>query len=184
MLKIIPIQLVDSLIRTGINDIINQNYNSADSVFNKLNSEFPLLPFGKIYLAALNISRSYVLNEDYNDSLITKNLNDAENTAENLIDENPDNIWNIYSKALAEGYYAYYKALKENWLSAVSTGFDAIKDFEKCLSIDPNFHESMIAIGSYEYWKSKKADWIPFIEDERKDGINYLKESYSKFFLQ
>lgn len=181
-----PDPIVDSLIRKGINNIINQKYNSADSLFNKLDSEFPSLPFGKIYLAALNISRSYSLNENYNDSLITDYLNDAEDKAEILVDENPADIWNIYSKALSEGYYAYYKALKENWLSAISTGFDAIKDFEKCLSINHNFHEAMIAIGSYEYWKSKKADWIPFIEDERNDGINYLKKaiqnsSYNKY---
>ncbi len=181
-----PDNKVDSLIRNGITCIINQEYSSAESLFIKLDKDYPSLPFGNIYIAALNISKSFDYNIEYNDSLISNLLDQAESAADDLISNNPDNIWYLYSKALAEGYYAYYKAINESWFSAVSTGFDAIKDFEKCLSMNPNFNEAMIAIGTYKYWKSKQAEWIPFIEDERKEGIQLLlkainNSSYNKY---
>ena len=177
-----PDPAVDSLLHKGIELIINQDYESAGKNFNELKTRYPDLPFGDIYLAADEIAESYDFNREFNDEIISENLNKAMDKSEALLDKDENNIWNIYFVALSKGYYAYYKALNRNWFSAVSNGFDAIKYFERCLQKDSLFYDAYTAIGNFEYWKSSKTEflnWLPFVDDEREEGIKYLVKSVS-----
>lgn len=186
-LKLFPQNFPDSnvhlLLTSGINEIINENYDEAENIFIKLNKSYPNLPFGKIYLAAVEITKSSDFDIPYEKDKIKKYLDDAKKLSAKLLKENDTNIWNNYFYALTKGYKAYFEALNQNYLSAFSDGLDSYNYFNKCLSIDSNFTEAFIAIGSYKYWKSRKTEflnWIPFIQDEREIGINYLLKSLKK----
>ena len=168
---------VDSLLKRGINFIINQNYESAAKDFQELNYEYPELPFGKIYLAAEEIAKSYDFNKEFNDKLISSYLKSAIDESDSLLDIDGGNVWNIYFSGLSKGYYAYYKALNRNWFSAVSNGFDAVKDFEKCIQKDSLFYDAYTAIGNFDYWKSRKTGWLPFVSDDSREGIVYLMKA-------
>lgn len=175
-----PDHVVDSLLRKGIDDILLQNYSEAKETFKYLRSNYSLLPLGNIYLAATEIARAYDYEEPFNSDYITANLDSAEAKAKNLLDRDDNNIWYRYFWALREGYYAYYQALGKNWLSALSNGVNSVRDFEKCLGIDPDFYESFTAIGAYKYWRSRKTEflkWLPFVKDERESGIKNLQEA-------
>ena len=172
-----PNAVVDSLMKKGINEIINQKYDDAKEDFSVLNKKFPLLPFGKIYLAATEIARSYDLAEEFNTDYIEGNLDEAGKQAKLLIEKDKNNVWNYYFKALADGYYAYFQALNKNWLPALNNGMSCISGFEKCLNLNPRFYDAYTAIGSFKYWKSRKTEflhWLPFIDNEEQRGINYL----------
>jgi tetratricopeptide (TPR) repeat protein len=143
-----------------------------------LNKEFPNLPLGKIYLAANRIAEAYDYAEDFDGKFILKRLEEAKEQSEKLIDSDNENIWYQYFLALTEGYTAYFHAINESWFSALSTGVDAISEFDKILASDKKFYEAYIAIGTFEYWKSRKMefiDWLPFNIDSRKIGIERLK---------
>ena len=172
-----PDKNVDSLLNRGINFIINQNYKSAEKNFEELDNSYPNLPFGKIYLAASEIAKSYDYNLEFNDDLITKYLESAINESDSLLNDNDQNVWNIYFDALSKGYYAYYQALNRNWFSAISNGFDAVEEFQKCLNKDSLFYDAYTAIGNYEYWKSRKAGWLPFVSDYSVEGIKFIKKA-------
>jgi tetratricopeptide (TPR) repeat protein len=165
-------------LKTGINSIVKQDYDQSKIIFSSLNSEFPDLPLGKIYLAANEIAEAYDYAEEFDDDFIIKNLEDAIEQSEDLIDNNKGNIWYHYFLALARGYTAYYHAINENWFSALSEGIDAISEFENILTRDAKFYEAYIAIGTFEYWKSSKMEfmnWLPFSSDTRRIGIDRLK---------
>jgi tetratricopeptide (TPR) repeat protein len=172
-----PDARVDSLIRTGIKHIVNQDYASAKKYFNTLNEEYPQLPLGKIYLAANKIAESYDYAEDFDETYILNTLESAKEQSEKLIDLDKSNIWSRYFYALAEGYISYYDAIEGSWFSALSTGINSISEFEKILIEDKNFYEAYIAIGTFEYWKSRKLefmDWLPFATDTKNIGIDRL----------
>ena len=176
--QVYPDESVDSLLRTGIRHIVNQDYNGAEEIINLLNKEFPYLPLGKIYLAANRIAEAYDYAEDFDEEFILKRLEEAKEQSEKLIDSDNENIWYQYFLALTEGYTAYFHAINESWFSALSTGVDAISEFDKILASDKKFYEAYIAIGTFEYWKSRKMefiDWLPFSIDSRKMGIERLK---------
>lgn len=176
--QVFPNRQVDSLLQHGIKNIINQKYFKAEETFTKLDKNYPELPFGKIYLAACKIAEAYDYADEYDSEYIDSNLEKSKEIAEVLLSEDENNIWFNYYYALAEGYIAYFDAIRENWLSALSTGMNSINYFGSCLNMDENFYESYIAIGTYEYWISRKTEfleWLPFIEDDSKIGIEKLR---------
>jgi tetratricopeptide (TPR) repeat protein len=176
--QVYPDERVDFLLKTGINCIVEQDYDQAKLIFTSLDNEFPDLPLGKIYLAATSIAEAYDYAEEFDDDYILDNLDEAKEQSEELIDNVESNIWYHYFHALAEGYTAYYHAIKENWFSALSSGVDAMSEFENILFLDENFYEAYITIGTFEYWKSSKMEfmnWLPFSTDTRKIGIDRLR---------
>jgi tetratricopeptide (TPR) repeat protein len=183
-----PDHQVDSLLTDGINELISQNYSGARNVFLTLDKNYPDIPFGKIYLAALEIARSFDLKFPYKTGYIDSNLNEALNLSQKRYDNNPM-VWNKYFVALSKGYLAYFAAINKNWLSALNQGYDSMKDFDDCLSRDSSFFDCYIAIGTFEYWKSKKVEflnWLPFFSDNSQKGIELLYKaidhnSYNKY---
>lgn len=175
--QVYPDRVVDSLLRLGINNIVNQNYNAAQNVFIKLKNDYPELPFGKIYLAANKIAQAYDYAQEFDEDYILNNLEDAKDQAELLLEKDQSNIWYRYFYALAEGYISYFEAINESWFSALSSGVNSISEFEKILDSDKNFFEAYIAIGTFEYWKSRKMEfmnWLPFTNDTKNIGIDRL----------
>ena len=178
--QVYPDTSVHRMLKAGINLIIDQKYDKAEKLFNHLDKSRKDLPLGKIYLAAVSIAKSYDYGEPYNDELINGYLDDTKVISEKLLEKDSRNIWNNYFLALTEGYLAYYKALQQSWLKAFSTGLSSVSTFEQCLDLDNNFYEALIAIGSYKFWKSRKTEflsWLPFFEDEKDLGINYLQRA-------
>ncbi|MFO7526496.1 MAG: hypothetical protein R6W68_13675 [Ignavibacteriaceae bacterium] len=176
--QVYPDQKVDNLLRTGINFIVDQKYDNARKVFNELDSIHSELPLGKIYLAATEIAYSFDFEIPFDSELIESNLENAIIQAEKILERNQNDKWNVYFYALARGYASYYQAINGNWFIALKTGLSSVSAFEECLELDPEFYEAWIAIGTYEYWKSSKTDfisWLPFINDDKKSGIEKLK---------
>lgn len=177
-----PDQEVSKLLEVGIEYLLNQNYDLAKTKFSLLEKNYPNLPLGKIYLAVVDITGAYDLGEELNHSA-GKKLEDALEMSEQLLDSNPDNIWNHYFVALSKGYKAYHKALNGEWISAISSGLSSVNYFEECLEIDSSFYESYVALGTYKFWKSKKLEfleWLPFVDDESWEGIRYLELALDK----
>jgi tetratricopeptide (TPR) repeat protein len=175
--QVYPDARVDSLLRTGIHQIVNQNYKSAKQVFNILNDEYSYLPFGKIYLAANKIAEAYDYALDFDETYILNNLESAKEQSQKLFELDENNIWYQYFYALAEGYISYYEAIEGSWFSALSTGINSISEFEEILVEDENFYEAYIAIGTFEYWKSRKLEfmnWLSFTNDTKNIGIDRL----------
>jgi hypothetical protein len=175
--QIYPDPKVDSLLSSGIENIIKQEYDYAKRDFVILEKKYPEIPLGKIYLAAVEIAKSSDLALPYNLNFIYQKLDEAKDQAEDLLRQNDNEIWNYYFLALANGYRSYFNALNGDWISAFGEGITSVNIFEHCLEIDPLFYESYIAIGTYKYWKSKETRFIPFIKDERKEGIKYLEKA-------
>jgi tetratricopeptide (TPR) repeat protein len=176
--QIYPDALVDSLLRSGIDFVVKQDYTSANKIFNKMNKEYPSLPLGKIYLAATKIAEAYDYTEEFDEKFIQENLESAKNQAEKLIDSDDGNIWYHYFYALSEGYTAYFEAMRGDWFSAMTTGISSISEFEEILVSNKKFYEAYIAIGTFEYWKSRKLEfvsWLPFSSDTKDMGIDFLR---------
>lgn len=170
----------DSLITNGINSIILQNFEDAENYFIELDSLDKIDPLGKIYLTVVSISKSFDHGEEYKWDYITNLLEEAKNLAEENYNQKPKSVLRLYTLALAEGYYAYVKGLESNWLSAISNGYDAIKNFERCVIMDSTFYEAYTAIGTFKYWKSKKGSFLPMVSDERDIGVKYLELAVAK----
>lgn len=178
-----PNKTVDALIKTGINNVLNQNYSSAKEKFKMLEQQFPKLPFGKIYLAITDIAESVDFGERFNDDYVYKLLKDARHLSDSLYDADEKDLWSNYFMALSDGYYAYFKGMNGDYLTAITNGISSISYYEKCIDIDSLFYDSYIALGTYYYWKSAKTKsltWLPFISDDRELGRRLIEKSLNK----
>jgi predicted Zn-dependent protease len=178
-----PDSEVDTLLESGIEHLLNQNYDSAKSDFLTLDKKYPSIPLGKIYLAVVDITKAYDYGDELNSEIIGKNLDDALELSETLIEKSPAYIWNYYFAALSTGYKAYLRVLNGEWLSAIANGLSSVNYFEDCLKMDSEFYESYVALGTYTYWKSRKLEfleWLPFFDDESELGIKYLELAFNK----
>lgn len=183
-----PNHEVNKLLDVGIEYVLNQNYDLAKSKFSILDTKYPELPFGKIYLAVVDITKAFDYGEEINSDAISENLDEALTLSEKLLENKSTDIWNHYFVALSKGYKSYLKVLNGEWLSAISSGLSSVNYFEDCLEMDSSFYESYVALGTYKFWKSRKLEfleWLPFFDDESEKGIRYLelaldKTSYNK----
>ncbi|GBD90113.1 hypothetical protein BMS3Abin04_00829 [bacterium BMS3Abin04] len=179
-----PDSKVDSLLRNGIDLIISQKYNQAKKTFKSLDQKYPKIPFGKIYLAATHIARTADYGLDPGSDSIEDKLDEVVDLSEGLLDNDEQNIWNNYFMALSLAYKAYFNILTGDYISAFSDGYKSVQYYERCAEIDSNFYESYLALGTYKYWKSAKTNsfsWLPFIKDNREEGIRLLKKTINNF---
>lgn len=175
-----PDKIIDSLLSDGIKNIVVQDYDKAFNVFVKLDEQFNTLPLGQIYLAATEIAKSVDYMDDINVEYVDSLLELASDKTELLLNENPDDLWYNYYEALIFGYRAYYYSISGSLISAFADGVQCLRSFQKCLEIDPNFYEAYTAMGSYNYWKSAQSKaflWLPFVSDNREEGIKYLEKA-------
>ena len=184
-----PNSKIDSLLNTGIKKIVLQEYMAAKIIFTKIDAKYESLPLGSIYLAATEIAKAVDYEEDLNENYLDSLLTLAKIKTDDLLKKDDDNLWYHYYEALISGYKAYYSALTSNLVSAFTDGVLSLQNFQRCLEIDPKFTEAYIALGTYNYWKSaqvKSLLWLPFIPDNRDEGIQYLEksleaDSYNKY---
>lgn len=171
---------IDSILKSGINQIILQDYNTAEKTFTILEKKFPKLPLGNIYLAAVKIAKAVDYEEELSGGYVDSLLVIAENKSENLLENNNDNLWYNYYYSLIYGYKAYYNSIIGNIISAFADGVMSLRSYQKCLEIDKEFYESYIALGTYQYWKSAQSKsllWIPFVSNNRSEGISNLEKA-------
>ena len=179
-----PEPAVDSLMQLGIDNLAIQNYSEAKIVFTKLDTCYPKLPLGSLYLAASEIDEDYDLGNEFNYELINNDIAKAILKSEKLYKTDDAYIWNNYFMALCYGYKAYFNAIKKNWIPAFTEGLSSKSYFEKCLNINPKFYDAQIAVGAYLYWKSRKTEflnWLPFMSNDEKEGIKLIETAITHY---
>jgi len=169
---------------TGIDFILKQEYQKADSVFIELTQIRPKHPAGYIYRAS--VIQAYSV--DY-DMPIENGIFDSLLTIAKKYTENLKSPWKDYFIAHIDAQMAYAKVETGNWLGGIWKGVTSALKFENIIEQDSNFYEAYAGLGTYYYWSSKKTqfiNWFPFVKDSRELGIKLLtkcihRSTYNRF---
>jgi tetratricopeptide (TPR) repeat protein len=97
--------------------------------------------------------------------------------------------WMEYFLGTAEGYDAYERIEREDWLTGVRKGMLSASWFEEVIEADSLFYDAYVGAGTYYYWSSRKTAfirWLPFVKDNRELGIKLLvlcaeRSRYNRF---
>lgn len=87
---------------------------------------------------------------------------------------NPD-LYFILGSAL--GYRALSKGAHASWWSVLKDANSSGSNLKKCIELDSTYMDAWFGIGAAHYWKSAKAKfltWLPFIKDNRNQGIREI----------
>jgi tetratricopeptide (TPR) repeat protein len=173
-----------SLVTTGIDFILKQEYKRADSLFCLVINRYPDHPAGYLYRAAVmqayTIDFDVPIDQDQFDSLLTMGKDASGKISL---------PWSGYFLATADGYDAYERVERGDWFGGVRRGMSSASQFEEIMKKDSSFYDAYAGAGTYYYWRSRKTEflrWLPFINDDRELGIRLLMmgaehSEYNKF---
>jgi tetratricopeptide (TPR) repeat protein len=166
-------------VTTGLDLILRQEYDQAETHFTALSSEQPRHPAGPLFHAAVLQARSLdwgtILEQKQFDSLLTE----AFRRITHLTDGGASTQWNTFFAATAEGYDAVASVERGDWFGGIRKGISSAAQFEELLDADSTFTDAGVGLGAYLYWRSRKTEflhWLPFVADDRPRGIRLLVE--------
>lgn len=175
--------LVDSLMNQGIDLVMRQEYDRALSVFRQISQVEPESPIGLLYQAAVIQARS----ADYNLKL-NRHAFDSVLTAADLrvksafggLAKKETEAKALFFAGSILGYESYISSEEGDWFRAITKGLAAVSKYREALKRDSTLYDSNVGLGTYLYWKSRKIYWLPFVSDDRKEGIQLLIDGYTK----
>lgn len=172
---------IDPQIRAIINDVYEENFESALNRCGQLADQYPEHPVGYFFRTCVydTLIRDYY---DYRyypsfDNAVNAAITKAEALVEITTKNHTPDVWAHFYLGGALGYRGLHRFQKNEWIQAFSDGIAGVKQLDACLDINPQMYDAYYGLGCFYYWKSAKSRvlwFLPFIRDERAKGIKYL----------
>jgi tetratricopeptide (TPR) repeat protein len=170
-------------IQETINYTINTDFNNALQIISKEIAADSNDYRAQFYLAAtLNSKMTHFETQadaDEFNKAIDKTLQLVESeleTEKDLADSIKAELF--FYEGSAYGYRAFFQGNNGNFLSAVTNGLKSVGLLNKALEIDSTVYGAYFGIGVYKYWRYSRLkfiSWLPFIPDDREEGIAMIK---------
>ncbi len=166
------------LLLQGIHYTLLQEYDSAETVFRSMITEFPNHPSGYLYLAGMFQAKFIDYGDRFNERQYDSLLTAATKCSEKIRTNKKDEVWGNFYIGMAEAFRSFTASENGNLPRGFYYGVSAANAMERCLAADSTFGAAKNILGTYYYWRSKLS-WIPFVSDRSGEGIRLVLESYS-----
>jgi len=173
--KTIADKRLDPTIFSGIEKIRTGKYEEAISTFKTLIEQNKENPVGYFYAAATYEE----IMQTYHNRSFSKQfdfyIDNAIDKGETLAKTTKDDEWLYFYLGGSYGYRAIDRSETGNWLGAFLDAVKGADYLEKAIKINPEIYDAYYGFGVYKYWRSVKSKvlwFIPFVKDERNEGIN------------
>ncbi len=175
--------VVDILLLQGIDLTMRHEYDSAYSVFGRISNHDSENPIGFIFQAAVLQARSedYLIEIDRQqfDSLLAL----AERRSSVIQTMKPKDAKGYFYGAMILGYESYVASESGEYFRAMTKAQSALSYYRETLTLDSGFTDCYAGLGTFLYWRSRKVEflsWLPFVSDDRLEGIRLLKQGVMK----
>ncbi|MBI4349408.1 MAG: tetratricopeptide repeat protein [Elusimicrobia bacterium] len=146
----------------GLQKLYNLDYDQARERFRELIRLEPGNPYGYLFEAGAiwwQSSNEYGLFKDTPtlEGVFEKDIEMVIQTADKLLDH-PDKLVRAearFAAGMALGTRGQWHLMRGNWMRAYFDGKKAIKHLNKCVKIDPDFHDVYLGLGVYDYQAAK-----------------------------
>lgn len=172
-------------IQTSIDLTINTKFDRAERLLRTRIAEGDHSPQVWFYLASvLNSKMTHF--EDFEqaasfEQAIDSVLLKTENIK--IITDLPDRARLLFYRGSALGYRAFYEGQIGKWLAALNDGMASVDHLKQAVALDSTLYDAWLGIGVYQYWRSTKLKlvlWMPFIPDQREEGIANIRKAVTK----
>ncbi|MEJ2637575.1 MAG: tetratricopeptide repeat protein, partial [Calditrichia bacterium] len=174
---------VKSLIEQGIELTITNNFEGAAQLYQQLIDQYPKSPMGYFYkgatLQARMLDREDYSRQDEFFGLMDKTIDLAVKQQES----GAENAWNYFYEGSAYLYRSFMKSKLGKWFPAYRDAVRGVDRLEAAIKMDSLLYDAYMGVGSFKYWKSARASflsWLPFISDEREEGIRMIRQAIEK----
>ena len=174
---------VKQILLEGTDACFRENYPLAEEKFTLILSKAPQDPAGHFFLAMLYKAQMIDYESNIKEEDFDAKVRMARRLAKARIKDDKKDPWGYLFLGNAYAAKAIYEARESNWWSALNNGLRAKSALKEAVKHDPELYDAYVALGSYHYWASvvtKAFWWLPFIGDNREEGINQMKVACEK----
>jgi hypothetical protein len=169
-----------SRIEAGIEFTLNNQFSRAESLYVELMRENPRHPMGYFYVGATLQAQMLDAEEYHREQEFYRYMNRAIRLADSLKQIGQADAWVYFYEGSAYIYRSFMKSKRDSWFGAYRDAVRGVSRLEKALTLDSTLYDAYLGVGSYKYWKSAKVDWLPFVRDERAEGIQMVETAIEK----
>ncbi len=174
---------VKQILLQGIDACFRENYSLAEKSFRMILSKAPEDPGGYFFLAMLYQAQMMDYESDFREDEFDEAVKMAKKFARARIKHDENDAWGYLFLGNAYAAKAIYDAREGNWWSGLNNGLRAKSVLKEAVKHDPEAYDAYVALGSYHYWASvvtKAFWWLPFIGDNREEGMSQMKVACEK----
>lgn len=179
----------DSLVREGINDLFNLQYERSDSIFAEVIRRYPHHPAGYFFSAMTDWWRIAVDPDTTAfDRALAAKLQKTINVCDTLLDTNEFDIVALFFKGGAIGYLGELDGYRDRWVAAAQEGKRGLDILLKVQDIAPTNYDIMLGVGLYDYYAEKIPQEYPFVKPlmlffpsgDKQLGLQFLRAAAAK----
>lgn len=169
----------------GIASVIDTDFDRAINLYQQEIDTHPQDFRAYFYLAAALDSRMVHFEnqegQDQFEQAIEKTIELIQQQLQNKSAQDEENLGQYwFYLGSAYGYRAYNQGRNGKWFAALSNGTKATDYLEDAIQADSTIYDAYLGIGTYKYWRHSKLSfiyWLPFLPDEREEGILMIKKT-------
>ena len=155
----------DRLVKQGVAEIYNLEFDSADRTFREVVNRWPSHPSGYFFRAMVDWWRITIEPENRSfEAAFSNKLEHVIEMCDRKLDSNPDDVTSLFFKGGAIGFRGRRRVTHEEWLTAANDGRIAIPIVQHLFQLDPSNYDVLLGIGIYNYYAEVLPREYPLIK--------------------
>lgn len=171
---------VDSLIRGGIDLTFRSRFEEARVRFLRVMERYPAHPVGYFYQAAALQSKMLDYETDLWEEDFLRLAEEGLGLGEAAIEAGGADAWTYFYTGSIYTYKALYRGRTGSIVAGFFSARTGVKYLETAVEMDSTLYDAYLGIGSYKYWASRYMKWLPWVRDEREEGIRLVRRAIDR----
>ena len=170
--------LQDSLIGTGMDRLLREDYPGARAEFQRVVELDPEQPCGYFFQAASFQMEMLDYETDDREKEFYAAVDLAVKKARKALAKDPRDAWANFYLGASWFYRAAYEGKREKYWSSVQSGLKGLSALRAAVASDSTLCDAYLGLGSYDYFRTKATQVLsklPFIGDTREKGIAEIR---------
>lgn len=168
-----------SVIMRAQEDLLNDRFDPALTLFDSLKHEHPSDPLGCLFEAATLLAMMTDAEHNSHPERFVRLIDSTHLLADRSLDSAAGRTaaWMHLLKGHAFAYRSLWESRFGSLATAIDQGFDAREAYLAGLAADSSLYDLYGGLGMFHYWKSSKAGvlrWLGIMKDESEQGIKEL----------
>jgi tetratricopeptide (TPR) repeat protein len=165
-------------LQKGIDLGLEHRYSDALALFKSVTDSFPDHPAGPLFSAAIYQSMMLDMETKQWQKEFAQSIEQALSLAKGHQDR-----WYRFYRGAALSYKSYQQVRDKNYLAALPTALSSMKELNRLVAEDSLFYEPVLGLGNYLYWRSKIIRWLPFLPQQKEEGIRMIEKAFQRALL-
>ncbi|MFA7420229.1 MAG: tetratricopeptide repeat protein [Melioribacteraceae bacterium] len=177
---------VQSLVKQGMNEAYNFQFESAEKTFNRVLELRPNSPEGYYRNALIHFWIFLGSRNEGEYQTFLKFADLAQQKADALLSKNPKDIETKYLAANLASFRAMAQATNNQSVDAFWSSKQAVSQFEEIIKANPRYYDAYLGLGLFDYAMSFVPDFLKWavnltgLSSDKARGFRYIKTALRK----